>query len=207
MKIFLETSRLILRPITKDDLDDLVILDSDPEVMRFINGGIPISREAIAKNFLPYVMSYDNRDNLGFWSMVEKSNQESIGWIFLRPEVDFKLLQQLNLAESDAIELGYRIRQQSWSKGYTTEASQALVRKSFDESDIQKIVAWALSEHKASTRVMEKIGMKLQREYVITADLLPDASLLESSLVQNLLNRQIVKYKIDRTPQTTPIIN
>ena len=48
MKIFLETSRLILRPITKDDLDDLVILDSDPDVMRFINGGIPISREAIA---------------------------------------------------------------------------------------------------------------------------------------------------------------
>ena len=200
MKIFLETSRSILRPITEDDLDDLVILDSDPEVMRFINGGIPSSREAIAENFLPYVMSYDQQDdNLGFWAIVEKSSQEFIGWIFLRPEVDFELLQQLNLAETNAVELGYRIRKQSWGKGYTTEASLALVRKSFDESDTQKIVAWALAENKASIRVMEKIGMKLQQEYVVTADMLSNPSLLKNSLVQNLLNRQIVKYKIDKT--------
>ena len=196
--IFLETSRLILRPITFDDLDDLVVLDSDPDVMRFINGGIPISRNAIAKNFLPYVMSYDEGDNIGFWSMIEKSNQEFIGWIFLRPEVDFELLRQLNLAEKNAVELGYRIRKQSWNKGYTTEASQALVSKSFNESDTRKVVAWALTENKASTRVMEKIGMKLQQEYVVTADMLPDASLLENSLVQNILDRQIVKYKIDK---------
>ena len=200
MKIFLETSRLILRPITFDDLNDLVVLDSDPEVMRFINGGIPISRDAIANNFLPYVISYDERDdNLGFWIIVEKSNQEFIGWIFLRPETDFELLRQLNLAEKNAVELGYRIRKQSWSKGYTTEASQALVRKSFNESNTPKIVAWVLSENKASIKVMEKIGMKLQQQYVVTADMIPDASLLENSLVQNLLNRQIVKYKIDKT--------
>ena len=196
--IFLETSRLILRPITFDDLDDLVVLDSDPDVMRFINGGIPISRNAIAKNFLPYVMSYDEGDNIGFWSMIEKSNQEFIGWIFLRPEVDFELLRQLNLAEKNAVELGYRIRKQNWNKGYTTEASQALVSKSFNEFDTRKVVAWALTENKASTRVMEKIGMKLQQEYVVTADMLPDASLLENSLVQNILDRQIVKYKIDK---------
>ena len=200
MKIFLETSRLILHPITFDDLDDLVILDSDPDVMRFINGGIPVSREAIANNFLPYVMSYDDRDdNLGFWAIVEKSNQEFIGWIFLRPEIDFELLRQLNLAETNAVELGYRIRKQSWGQGYTTEASQALVRKSFNESDTRNIVAWALVENKASIRVMVKIGMKLQQEYVVTADMLSDASLLENSLVKNLLNRQIVKYKIDKT--------
>ena len=41
--------------------------------------------------------------------------------------------------------------------------------------------------------------MKLQQEYIVTADMLPNASLLENSLVQNLLNRQIVKYKINKT--------
>ncbi len=61
MKIFLQTPRLILRQLNEDDLDNLVILDSDPEVMRFINGGIAISRQAIAENFLPYVMSYVHR--------------------------------------------------------------------------------------------------------------------------------------------------
>jgi [ribosomal protein S5]-alanine N-acetyltransferase len=149
MKVFLETDRLILRNLTQDDVDDLVRLDSDPEVMRFINGGIATTREAmsstsfaIANEFLPYATGYYNQsENFGFWAIVERSSQEFIGWIFLRPEVDFKLLQQLNLAELGAVELGYRLRQQSWNKGYTTEVSQALIRKSFTESEIDQIVA------------------------------------------------------------------
>jgi [ribosomal protein S5]-alanine N-acetyltransferase len=124
MNIFLETDRLILRNLTQDDVDNLVRLDSDSEVMRFINGGIATTREAITNEFLPYATSYYNKSkNLGFWAIIERQNQEFIGWIFLRPEVDFKLLQQLNLAESGAVELGYRLRQQSWNKGYTTEVA------------------------------------------------------------------------------------
>lgn len=199
MNIFLETDRLILRNLTQDDVDNLVQLDSDPEVMRFINGGIATTREAIANEFLPYATGYYNKsENLGFWAIVERQNQEFVGWMFLRPEVDFKLLQQLNLAEPGAVELGYRLRQQSWNKGYTTEVAQALISKSFTESDLNKIVAWALTENKASTKVMQKIGLKLQQEYLVTADLLPP-SLLENSLIQNLLDRQLVKYQLDKT--------
>ena len=36
MNVFLETPRLILRQFTAADLDNLVTLDSDPDVMRFI---------------------------------------------------------------------------------------------------------------------------------------------------------------------------
>lgn len=199
MNIFLETDHLILRKLTQDDVDNLVQLDSDPEVMRFINGGIATTREAIANEFLPYATGYYKKsENLGFWAIVERQSQEFVGWIFLRPEIDFKLLQQLNLAEPDAVELGYRLRQQSWNKGYTTEVAQALIDKSFTDSDINKIIAWALTENKASTKVMQKVGLKLQQEYIVTADLLPP-SLLENSLIQNLLGRQLVKYQLDKT--------
>lgn len=53
MNIFLETDRLILRNLTQDDVDDLVRLDSDPEVMRFINGGIATTRERSLMSFYP----------------------------------------------------------------------------------------------------------------------------------------------------------
>ena len=43
--VVLETERLILRRLTPDDLDSATQLDSDPEVMRYINGGRPTSRE------------------------------------------------------------------------------------------------------------------------------------------------------------------
>ena len=196
--MFLETPRLILRQLTSDDIDDLVTLDSDPEVMRYINGGVASTREAIAKDFLPYAMSYYDRDkNLGFWAIIEQQSNDFIGWIFLRPEVDFKLLQQLNLAEQDAVELGYRIRRSSWGKGYTTEAAKALIAK-ITESQISKINAWALIENKASTRVMEKVGLKLQQEYVVKAEAIADKQLLTNSLVRNLLDRTVVKYQLNK---------
>ena len=196
MSIFLETERLILRNLTYNDLNSLVELDSDPEVMRFINGGIATSREAIKNKFLPYAIGYYSQfKNLGFWVIIERECQEFIGWIFLRPETDFELLSQLNLAEPDAIELGYRLRRVSWNLGYMTEVARALIDKSFSESGIDKITAWALIENQASTRVMEKIGMKLQQKYLVSSDLLtPD--LLKNPLVQNLLNRQVVKYQL-----------
>jgi len=76
---FLKTDRLILRNLTQDDVNNLVELDSDPEVMRFINGGIVTTQEAIIDEFLPYAMSYyDKSDNLGFWAIVERQSQEFI---------------------------------------------------------------------------------------------------------------------------------
>ena len=41
MQVFLETERMVLRRFTAADVDHLVDLDSDPEVMRFLTGGIP----------------------------------------------------------------------------------------------------------------------------------------------------------------------
>ena len=206
MKVFLSTSRLTLRQLTLNDVDNLVTLDGDPEVMRFINGGIARTREAIAREFLPYAMSYyDQSENLGFWAIVEKFHQEFIGWIFLRPEVDFKLLQQLNLAQENAIELGYRLRKPAWNKGYTTEVAQALIDKSFAESQIHQITAWALVENKASTRVMEKVGLKLQQEYIVTAEMIRDQSLMTNPLIKNLLDRTLVKYELNKATETLGI--
>ena len=193
--MLLETPRLILRRLTSDDVDDLVTLDSDPKVMQYINGGVPSTREAIAEEFLPYAMSYYSRgENLGFWAIIEQKSDDFIGWIFLRPEIDFKLLQQLNLAEQDAVELGYRLRRSSWNKGYMTEAARALINKTA-KSQIVKINAWALIENKASTKVMEKVGLTLQQEYVVKANAIADKQLLTNPLVRNLLDRTVVKYQ------------
>lgn len=53
MANFLETDRLVLRAFTAADIDHLLALDNDPEVMRFINGGRPTSRESIETRTLP----------------------------------------------------------------------------------------------------------------------------------------------------------
>ena len=53
MHVLLETDRLTLRQFTPGDVELLVELDSDPEVMRYLSGGAPTSRDAIASRILP----------------------------------------------------------------------------------------------------------------------------------------------------------
>jgi hypothetical protein len=60
MQTFLDTGRLTLRRFTADE-DNLLGLDSDPEVMRYLNGGKPTSRGEIRNRIVPFFLSYYER--------------------------------------------------------------------------------------------------------------------------------------------------
>src|SRR5437660_1486103 len=157
VQVFLETERLVLREFTADDADNLVELDSDPEVMRFINGGRPTPRDEIENEVLPSFLDYYERFiGYGFWAVVEKSTERFVGWFHLRP---------VEGADPGEVELGYRLRRSAWGKGYATEGSRALIDKGFTELGVQRVVAAAMAVNQASRRVMEKAGLKLVRTF------------------------------------------
>src|SRR5579872_3339876 len=152
MPIYLETDRLALRQFTEDDVDNLCELDSDPEVMRFINGGVPTPREVIEGRILPWFMSFNQRyEALGFWAALEKASNDFVGWFHLRPE---KGRDPRDLA------LGYRLRRRFWRKGYGTEGARALIAKAFGDLGARRVFAATYSENLASRGVMEKCGMR-----------------------------------------------
>jgi RimJ/RimL family protein N-acetyltransferase len=154
MEIFLETQRLALRRFTAEDVDILIELDSDPEVMRFITGGRPSSREEIETLIMPAFLGYDERfRGLGFWAAVEKSTGRFIGWFHLRPAE----------GAADDVELGYRLRRSVWGKGYATEGSRALIDKAFAEYGARRVFASTMVVNVASRRVMEKSGLRFVR--------------------------------------------
>jgi RimJ/RimL family protein N-acetyltransferase len=157
MRIFLETERLVLRQFTEDDVDNLVELDGDPDVMRFINGGRPTPRQEIENDVLPRFLDYYERfPGYGFWAAVEKSTERFVGWFHFRPAEG---------AHTDEIELGYRLRKSAWGKGYATEGSRALIQKGFAEFGVQRVVASTMVVNVASRRVMEKAGLKFIRTF------------------------------------------
>jgi RimJ/RimL family protein N-acetyltransferase len=79
---------LVLRRFTDDDVENLVELDSDPEVMRFINGGRPTARDEVENEILPAFLDYYARfPGYGFWAAVEKSTDRFVGWFHFRPAV------------------------------------------------------------------------------------------------------------------------
>jgi RimJ/RimL family protein N-acetyltransferase len=78
MRVFLETERLVLRRFTMADAGNLVSLDADPDVMRYVTGGIPTSREEIENEFLPAFLGYYQRyEGYGFWAAIEKATGDS----------------------------------------------------------------------------------------------------------------------------------
>ena len=88
----LETERMTLRPITMDDVDLLVMLDSDPEVMRYISGGKPTTH-AQAERIVQRSLGHR-------WLGFERGSGELIGWFGIRPST------------AKSRELGYRLRRE-----------------------------------------------------------------------------------------------
>ena len=108
MQVFLETERLVLRQFTEDDVDNLVELDSDPDVMHFINGGRPTSRREIESDVLPTFLDYyEQFAGYGFWAAIEKSSGRFVGWFHFRPA---------EAAHSNEVELGYRLLKSVWGR-------------------------------------------------------------------------------------------
>jgi len=152
--VFLETERLVLRRFTMDDLEAIVELDRDPDVMRYISGGLATPREEIASDILPAWLGYYARfDSYGFWAAHAKRSGEFLGWFHFRPPPAH---------EPNDVELGYRLRKSAWGKGYATEGSRALIAHGFTIGRVQRVFASAMVVNTASWRVMEKAGMKFE---------------------------------------------
>lgn len=164
MRNYLDTERLVLRRFSADDVDNLFALNADPDVMRFINGGIPTPRDVIAHELLPgYLREYERCPGFGIWAAVAKRGGDFIGWFSLRPRVD---------GNADEVELGYRLRQAAWGRGYATEGARALIHKGFTELGVWRVFATTYQDNRASRRVMEKAGLTWVRSYRLTpADL------------------------------------
>ncbi len=198
MQVFLETERLLLRRFTEADGDNLFVLDSDPDVMRFLTGGTPTPRDAIRDEILPRFLSYYARyDGLGIWAAIEKSTGEFLGWFSLKPPED---------SSPDTVELGYRLRTSAWGKGYATEGSRALIRTGFTEHGVQRVFATTYQDNLASRRVMEKAGLTLVRTFRITAaDLVAEGTFHVTS--PDVWDGDDVEYalrKADWERQTSP---
>lgn len=154
-KIKLETERLILSEFSNSDEKLIFDLNSDPEVVQY-TGDASLSTLNDAQSLLTTVILPQYADGIGRWAVNLKSTGEFIGWCGL------KFLKELN-----EIDLGYRIAKKYWGSGYMTEAAKACLVYGFEVKKMEKIVARAVIENKASIRVIEKCGMIFQKETIL----------------------------------------
>lgn len=155
MHIVLETPRLILRQFTEEDAPLILQLNSDPEIVKYVHEPV-LETEAQAKKILTDIILPQYKNSLGRWTIHTKNNMEFIGWCGLkyRPELD-------------EIDLGYRLMQKAWGKGYATEAAQYSLYHGFNILNLKVITGRAHIENLASIKVLEKIGMNFIGEDIV----------------------------------------
>jgi RimJ/RimL family protein N-acetyltransferase len=149
--VFLETERLVLRAWQDDDLDPLAELCADPEVMRYFPS--PISRE---KSQLLISKCVEKQGEFGFcMAPIElKATGEFLGFVGLnKPDYGAPL------PFDPCVEIGWRLKQSAWGKGYASEAAREWLRFGFETISLEEIVAFTIPDNTPSQNLMTRIGM------------------------------------------------
>lgn len=147
----LETERLILRKITRDDAGDMFDYASDPEVSRYTTWEPHRTIEDSLK-YIDFVLTKYENNEPSDWGIIDKRSGKFIGTAGF---------VYINSHHSRA-EIGYSLSNKHWGKGITTEAVQEIIRYGFTKLALNRIEARAEVRNIGSWRVMEKVNMKFE---------------------------------------------
>ena len=147
----LHTDRLRLRPHSLSDAADLVRLAGTREVAATT---LRIPHPYHEQDAVDFIASCHADADLGLsvrFAITLRDTGELCGGVGLRIEP----------AHHHA-ELGYWIGVPFWSRGYATEAAAAVLQYGFDTLNLQRISASHFAGNVASSRVLQKIGMRYE---------------------------------------------
>jgi RimJ/RimL family protein N-acetyltransferase len=144
-------------PWTSDYRHEWARILADPEVVRFISGGVPFTQEEALENSDRSERLW-NEYGFGPWAAFEQATGEWIGRL------------GLNLLEDwpgpDRWEVGWELDRRVWGRGLATEGGREAVHFGFEVVGLRRIISVTRTDHLASRRVMEKIGLLPQGEVV-----------------------------------------
>lgn len=152
MKEILQTERLILRELNTDDTENFYKLNLNPNVIKY-TGNSAFKDIYEAKQFLENYPDY-KLNGFGRWAVIDKSNNEFLGWCGLKYDKN-----------RDETDIGFRFFEEHWNKGFATESAKSCIGYAFETLKLKTIVGRAMKENLASIKVLEKIGLKFEREF------------------------------------------
>ncbi len=144
----LQTQRLIIRPWSVDDAEELYKYAKDPQVGPIagwpVHTSVENSREIIQTTL----------SDKEIYAIVLKESGLPIGSVGL---------YHGGLAKDpDEMELGYWIGVPYWGQGLVTEASREMLRHAFEDLELNKVWCAYYEGNTKSKRVQEKLGFVFQ---------------------------------------------
>jgi ribosomal-protein-alanine N-acetyltransferase len=149
----INTDRLILDSWSTSDWQAFKPIATDPEVMRYITGGISWTDEQIQNFVYRQIILLSER---GFcrWKLVEPSTGELIG--FCGPGI---------WRDAPDPEIGWWLARSHWGRGLATEAARAALQDALERVGLERIISIARPDNTASIGVMKKIGLRFDQQF------------------------------------------
>ena len=144
------TERLVLREWRDSDREPFASLNADPTVMRYFPARLT---RAESDAFVDRIQAHFARHGYGLWA-VEVAG-EFAGYVGLSWADGFDFCP--------ALEVGWRLAERFWGHGYATEAARAALAVGLEHEP--SIVSFTAVLNEPSWRVMERIGMRREREW------------------------------------------
>jgi ribosomal-protein-alanine N-acetyltransferase len=141
----LVTERVRLRPLGRDDLQDLhTVVLSDPEVTWDGRARtLDETRETLERK-LRHVEAH----GFGLLAVEDRTTGAFLGYAGLQ-----------HLEDGPDVELGYYLGRRAWGRGLATEVATELMRHAFASLGLRRVVAVVRPENEASKRVLTKAGL------------------------------------------------
>lgn len=148
-----ETERLVLRRFAPGDADAFAALNADPEVMRHIGAGTPLTRGA-SDELLARIAGHWRSHGFGLWCVAEReAPRRCLGFAGLAvpaflPDV------------MPAVEVGWRLAREAWGRGLATEAGRASLDHAFGALGLASVISIIADGNQRSVAVARRLGMR-----------------------------------------------
>jgi RimJ/RimL family protein N-acetyltransferase len=148
----IQTRRLVLRMFWEADLDAYAEMCADPEVMRYLGNGQPLTRAETWRH-MATVLGHWVLRGYGLWAVEERASGVLVGRIgCIQPE------------GWPGFEVGWALRRAYWGRGLATEGARAALGYAFGVLRQPRVISLIHPENKASIRVAERLGERLEGE-------------------------------------------
>ncbi len=146
MKGRIETARLLLRPLSKLDADEIAAKIDNYEISK-----------NLARVPFPYHLS-DARDFLEWALALDQRSAFRVITLKAQPDRLIGLISYDWVDDKQSAELGYWLIEEQWGKGLMTEAANAMVDLAFIHSGLDSLSSCFFNENPASGKVLAHVG-------------------------------------------------
>uniref|UniRef100_UPI00404A6402 GNAT family N-acetyltransferase n=1 Tax=Gelidibacter sp. TaxID=2018083 RepID=UPI00404A6402 len=150
-----KSERLGFRNWNENDKPKMGKINSDPKVMEHFPA-IPTQKQT--NEFIDRMKTQFSKNGFCYFAVDRLDSNEFIGFIGIA-EQNF---------ESDftpCVDIGWRLAQTEWGKGFTTEGAKKCLEFAFNEIGLENIKSICPETNDKSEKVMKKIGMKKTKSF------------------------------------------